>query len=82
MGHGIHHVIEFFDFVGITGEVEGMDSMTMPFTVAESVDLEGIETGTKIRFRLTVDWSAPEPALITGNEKLPPDTPLELGMTD
>lgn len=70
------------EFVGITGKTEGMDSMIMPFTVAEAVDLEGIETGTKIRFRLTVDWSAPEPALITGIEVLPAEEPLALGSSD
>ena len=70
------------EFVGIKGEVEGMKSMTMPFTVAESVDLEGITPGTKIAFQLTVDWSAPEPALITGIEVLPPDSELQLGSSD
>lgn len=77
----VHHE-EMPDFVGIRGEVEGMKSMTMPFTVAESVDLEGIEPGTKILFRLTVDWSASEPALITAIETLPPDTALQLGAQD
>ena len=72
----IHHEA-LPDFVGIHGEVESMKSMTMPFTVAEAVDLEGIAPGTKILFQLTVDWSAPEPALITGIEKLPPDSALE-----
>ena len=66
------------DFIGINGQVEGMKSMTMPFTVAESVDLEGIAPGTKILFHLTVDWSAPEPALITAIEILVPDSALQL----
>lgn len=69
-------------FVGIKGVVEGMKSMTMPFTVAASVDLEGIAPGTKILFELTVDWSAPEPALITKIEVLPQDFELRLGSSD
>ena len=73
----IHHEA-IPDFVGIRGDVEGMKSMTMPFTVAESVDLEGIGPGTKLQFRLTVDWTAPEPALITAIEVLPAETPLQL----
>ena len=77
----IHHEA-IPEFVGIKGQVEGMKSMTMPFTVAESVDLEGIAPGTKIVFELTVDWSAPEPALITGIEVLPPDSELQLQSLD
>jgi len=77
----IHHEA-MPDFVGIKGEVEGMKPMTMPFTVAESVDLEGIVPGTKILFHLTVDWSAPEPALITAIEILPPDSALQLESPD
>lgn len=73
----IHHEA-MPDFVGIKGQVEGMKSMTMPFTVAESVDLDGITPGTKILFQLTVDWSAPEPALITAIEVLPPESTLQL----
>jgi Cu/Ag efflux protein CusF len=71
----IHHEA-IPDFVGLTGEVEGMKAMTMPFTAAESVDLTGVEPGSKISFELTVDWSAPEPALITKLQVLPPDTQL------
>lgn len=73
----IHHEA-MPEFVGIQGEVEGMKSMTMPFTVAETVDLEGVAPGTKVLFQLTVDWSAPEPALITGIEVLPEDFELQL----
>ena len=73
----IHHEA-IPDFVGIQGDVVGMKSMTMPFTVAESVELQDISPGMKIAFQLTVDWSAPEPALITRIEVLPADTDLDL----
>ena len=64
------------DFVGIKGDVVGMKSMTMPFTVAESVDLTGIEPGARVRFELSVDWDRTDPALITSLGLLPPNTVL------
>ena len=67
------------DFVSINGEVIGMKSMTMPFTVADQVDLSGVDAGAKIQFDLSVDWSRPEPALIDSLEVLPEDTDLEVG---
>ena len=73
----IHHEA-IPDFVGIQGDVVGMKSMTMPFTVAESVEWRDISPGMKIAFQLTVDWTAPEPALITRIEVLPTETELDL----
>ena len=70
---------EIGDFVGINGQVIGMKSMTMPFTVADSVDLAGIQAGSKVSFELSVDWSRAEPALIESIETLGEDTPLALG---
>jgi len=67
------------EFVGIQGDVVGMKSMTMPFTVAESVDLTGIEPGSKVHFELAVDWSLSEPGVITAIETLPEDTVLTFG---
>jgi Cu/Ag efflux protein CusF len=64
------------DFTGIDGEVTTMAVMTMPFLVAESVDISGIAPGTKLAFELTVDWQAPEPAQITAVEILPAETEL------
>lgn len=67
------------EFVSITGDVIGMKSMTMPFTVADHVDLVNIEAGAKIRFELVVDWSRPDPGLIESVELLAEDTNLDLG---
>ncbi len=64
------------DFVGIEGDVVGMKSMTMPFAVAKSVDLTGIEPGSKVYFELSVDWNRSEPGRITAIETLPEDTVL------
>ena len=73
----LHEAID--EFVGITGEVVGMKSMTMPFTVEDGVDLTGIEPGSKVRFELSVDWDRAEPGLISAVEPLPQDTVLDIG---
>lgn len=64
------------DFVGINGDVVGMKSMTMPFTVADSVDLTDIEPGSRVQIELSVDWNRSEPALILSIELLPEDAAL------
>lgn len=73
----IHHEA-IPDFVGFDGKVETMQVMTMPFAVAETVELSGIEVGARIAFDLRVDWSAPQPGLVTAIELLPPDAELSL----
>ncbi len=65
-------------FVSINGEVESMQAMTMPFPVDAAVDVAGVAAGDKIRFELTVDWAAHEPARITRIEVLPEETVLNL----
>jgi Cu/Ag efflux protein CusF len=67
------------DFVGMDGEVVGMDSMTMPFPLADGVDLAGIEPGDKVAFTLEVEWEGDLPYRISRIEELPPDTALDLG---
>jgi Cu/Ag efflux protein CusF len=67
------------NYVGREGKVKGMDSMTMPFQVAEGVSLEGIESGDVIEAQLHVDWEADLPVQITGIRELPRDTPLHFG---
>ena len=51
----IHHEA-VDDFVDIRGDTVPMDAMTMPFHLAESVDLTGVDPGDKVGFRLDVDW--------------------------
>ncbi|HJX29499.1 MAG TPA: copper-binding protein [Thermoanaerobaculia bacterium] len=69
-----HEAID--DWVGRSGEVEGMDSMTMPFPVDADVSLEGIEPNDAIEFELHVDWEADLPIEITSIRELPPGTRL------
>jgi len=65
------------DWVGRSGQVEGMDSMAMPFPVAPGVELAGIRTNDKVAVTLHVDWSAETPVEITRVRELPPATQLE-----
>lgn len=69
-----HEAID--SWVSREGKVEGMDPMSMPFTVEDGVSLSGIEVGDIVEFRLSVDWNASEPVLIRHVQKLPPDTQL------
>lgn len=67
------------EFVGFEGEVVGMDSMSMPFPLADGVDLAGIEPGDKVAFTLEIEWEDDVPYRISRIEELPPDTELDLG---
>lgn len=70
------------DFVGINGDRIGMKSMTMPFAVADSVDVSSLEPGAKVKFELSVDWNRREPGLVTALMPLPADTILDFDNTD
>lgn len=71
----IHHeaIPEFKD---AGGEVVGMESMAMPFAVADPAMLEGLAAGDRIAFELEMRWQGKDPLLITRLEKLPPETRL------
>ena len=65
------------DFTSEEGAVVGMDAMTMPFALAEEIDLSAYEIGEKIRFTLEVRWAdQAQPAKVVAVEKLPADTEL------
>ena len=66
------------ELVGAGGEVEGMAAMTMPFPVADGLDLTGLAVGDVVGFELRVDWEAARAVAVTANEKLPADTELTL----
>jgi hypothetical protein len=70
-----HEAID--DWVGRGGKVEGMDTMLMPFPVAQGVPLEGIQRNDKVEVKLHVDWAADNPVEIREIRELPPDTKLE-----
>lgn len=65
------------DFTDAQGEVVGMASMTMPFPVAEDVDLDEIEVGDKVEMTFEVRWDGGGPLRVVELEKLPDDTALD-----
>ena len=70
-----HEAID--DWVGRDGKVEGMDTMAMPFPVAQDVPLEGLQANDKVEVKLHVNWTSDKPVEIREIQKLPPDTKLE-----
>jgi hypothetical protein len=71
-----HEAID--DYVGRSGEVEGMDPMNMPFPVGAGVSMEGIQPGDVVEFDLHVDWQSEEtPVKITRIRELPAGTRLD-----
>ena len=76
-GSGLYISHEAIDeWVGRSGEVEGMDPMVMPFEVADGVSLEGIDVADVIELTLHVDWEADVPVEITRIRELPAGTKL------
>jgi Cu/Ag efflux protein CusF len=64
------------DFRNEQGEVVGMESMTMPFSVAPDLSLEGFAPGDRIGFRLEMRWGDRAAASVARIEKLPEGTRL------
>lgn len=67
------------DFVGFDGEVVGMASMTMPFPLADAVDVAGVEEGDKVEMTFEVRWEGSPPLRVVALERLPPETQLDFG---
>ena len=65
------------DFKTISGQVVGMNAMTMGFTPGPGVSLEGLAVGQKVEFVLEVHREKAA-MLVTSIEPLPEDTALEL----
>ncbi len=60
------------DFRDEAGKVVGMEAMTMPFTLARGVEIEGLAPGDKVAFTLEMRWRDPrEIARISRIERLP-----------
>lgn len=70
-----HEAID--DWVGMDGEIQPMDAMTMPFPVSEDVTFEGIATGDKVTFTLEVNYDADPAVQVTEMTRLPEDTELD-----
>jgi Cu/Ag efflux protein CusF len=59
------------NFIDAEGESTLMPPMTMPFTVADDVNLSGLTKGTPVEFTLQVDWQASPPIQITAMKVVP-----------
>ena len=58
------------------GKTVGMESMTMPFALADPVDRSALAVGDRIEFVLEVRWDASNPVSVTKISKLAPGTRL------
>ena len=61
---------EIPDFVDMDGEKVGMETMTMPFPLADSGLLEGLEVGDRVEFVFEVNWEGNHPLRLTRIEKV------------
>ena len=60
-------------WVGMSGKIEPMMAMTMPYQLAHGVTLHGIATGDKVAFTYKVNWTA-DRMVITRIRTLPAGT--------
>ncbi len=60
-------------WVGMSGKIEPMMTMTMSYQLASGVTLHGIATGDKVAFTYKVNWNA-DRMVITRIKKLPAKT--------
>lgn len=71
----IHHEA-IPSFKDMDGKVVGMDSMAMPFAVADPALIKGLAAGDRVAFDFEMSWQGRDPLSITRLEKLPPETRL------
>jgi hypothetical protein len=67
------------EFVDRKGETTGMESMTMPFSVAADVPLTGLAEGDKVEMTFEVRWQGPTILLVTALRELPADAEVAVG---
>lgn len=65
-------------FIDPSGAVVGMDSMTMPFPLADEDLAAGYSPGDLVEMTIEVDWEAQPAVVVTALEPLPPGTELEM----
>ncbi len=69
-------------FKDADGRIVGMDSMSMPFPLADVSLVAGIEAGDKIEMELEVSWHGGNPLKVTAIERLPARTRLDFGAAE
>ncbi len=63
-------------FKDADGEIVGMESMSMPFPLADVALITGVEVGDRIDMEFEVSWHGGNPLKVTAIEKLPEGTRL------
>ena len=66
------------EYRNAAGEIIGMRAMTMAFSVAEDVSLEGVQVGDKVEVQLVVRYQPRTSVEIVELTKLPDGTELDL----
>ena len=63
-------------FKDADGNIVGMETMSMPFPLADIALLTGVEVGDKVDMEFEVNWHGGNPLRVTAIEKLPEGTSL------
>ncbi len=63
-------------FKNADGEIVGMDSMSMPFPLADVGLVAGVEVGDRIEMEFEVSWHRGNPLTVTAIDKLQEDARL------
>ena len=78
----LHHEV-IPEFVGPTGEVEGMKEMIMDFpTIAPGVSWEGMKVGDPVELTFEVRWKSDPRFILTRLVRLPDDVTLNLSAVE
>jgi hypothetical protein len=78
----LHHEM-IPEFVGPTGEVEGMKEMIMDFpTIAPGVSWEGLKVGDPVELTFEVRWKSEPRFILTRLVRLPDDVQLNLSAVE
>ncbi len=78
----LHHEV-IPEFVGPTGEVEGMKEMIMDFpTIAPGVSWEGMKVGDPVELTFEVRWKSDPRFILTRLTRLPDDVTLNLSAVE
>ena len=67
------------NFRDASGQIVGMSTMGMPFTLGKGVSLEGIRPGDKIEIGWVIQWKPEAKEYVESVQKLPAETQLRFG---
>ena len=67
------------NWVGLSGKIEPMMAMTMPYQLAHGLPLKNMTVGDKVAFTYKVNWVR-DRMVVTRISELPPQTQLDFSM--